>query len=120
MKFYETRSETGVTQLVGTQAEIPKGQPLKAVEVPTDKDGLKDFVNNLYQLASDVEEVTAVPAPVAAPEKPKSIYVAEVPKVATREAVEEFILEADSYVLSNVFAVVMERFDRLRREILNA
>lgn len=48
---------------VRTQGEIPKGQPIKKVEVPIDSQGLCDFLNQLR--AEQVQPPVPAPAPTS-------------------------------------------------------
>ena len=121
MKFYKVQTEEG-PQLVGTQAEVKAlKQPLVIEEVPTDKDGLAAYVNKLMHVTlTDAESWQVPPAESEAARQIKLMDAVDKPVVAptlTVEQVQEFILDLDSFHLSNVFAAVIERADRLKREI---
>lgn len=69
MQFYLCKKANGATELAPTQADAKAiDRNFKAVDVPTDKAGLMQFINNLYALALPaVAEVSALDAPPPAP-----------------------------------------------------
>jgi hypothetical protein len=149
MKFYEIPTDDGL-QLVDTQAEakaagIKNPEPF---EVPTDKDGLRDHINELRRKASMVVQSDGIRNALLTVEQPEfarvepltgvssgieprseasftrrlveMIDAGPIEKVRTRlddDKVVDHILESDSFTLSKFFAAVMEKADRVRREI---
>lgn len=118
MKFYEVESIEG-PQLVSTQADVKAlRQPVRAHEVPTDKDGLMAYINDLMKrppapVQEQTEEVAAKPV-VAAPVQE------QVEAELTPEAVEDFILASKGSELRMVFETLISAMTRRMREVEEA
>lgn len=109
MKFYEVHTEEG-PQLVGTQGEVKKlKQPIRIHEVPTDKDALMAYVNDLRRRPSPSVDVQ----PVAVVDKAKDYTIKEPP---TPEEVFDFILESEGSELRGVFECLVEKLNRKIRK----
>jgi hypothetical protein len=135
MKFYSTINPDGKVQFVTTQKEVKAlKQQLSVVEVPTDSDGLKNYLNELLlrvdPLAPEpVKETSPAewPEGLGKPDDPMSAVsiIADLDKIKADRIkykmvvndVVEFILKLDSYHLSTVFKALIDRAEQLRKEI---
>lgn len=108
MKMYET----GEGFLVGTQAEIPKGDPIKVVEVPTNpKEALIEFLNNRRSQPTTQEpesEPEAVALPEASPED--QLYASFRTEVIDGKVqLDEFLLAAPLDMSLRLLGLISER-----------
>jgi hypothetical protein len=119
MKFYTVLTDEG-PQLVNTQQDVKAAGQKKLIikDIPTDKDGLRDFVNSLMREAYSRE-----PGPVSSVPSVASQIVHDIDNPKSKEKapistddIIEAILDSESYHFSNIFSAVIEKFDRLKRE----
>lgn len=108
---------------VGTQAEIPRGEPVNVVDVPVDKAGLIGYLNSIA-LASIKEEYEwdpyHEPAPAPAPEIIPSGNSAWLQQMADHKAdsdnlalLENILWEAPLPVVVSLNTIIAERIREL-------
>lgn len=103
--------------LVGRQKDIPRGHTWEPHAVPTDKQGLMDYLNGLNSCqkpAATLDE--AAPAIQQPPAPKKAPEPLPVDRAARLIALEEAIQSATGFELSNLIGNVMSRLEEIRRE----
>jgi hypothetical protein len=126
MKFYLVHSTDNQpasyerTQDDAKRAAKMRGVPFSMVDVPTEKDGLRDFLNafqgNLWAAQKDVAQPAAEPKPA-----PVACINPAVGKARTADDIVAFILdEAPVYQCENIFAALGTRFGELANGQRNA
>lgn len=128
MRLYIVTHAAGPTW-VGTQAEAKSiaretGGEWVQYDVPTDKDGLLGFLNHCDAVrpgeaaAADAPPAPAEPTAQELPaQRPTPAGAAKLRAGRECDDLVESILEADGFVLSNLFGACIERLQRLKREI---
>ena len=122
MDYYRLADGTHVTSEKAAKAS---GQKFEAVVVPTDKQGLMDYLNRLAAvrgatLAAEVAPVRGVSSPPTAQRPPVALQPA--PKLLPDDraarliALEETIQNATGFELSSLMGNVMSRLEELRKE----
>lgn len=123
MIFYTAIAEDGTTQLRGTQADARAvNKQFEQIDIPTDKAGLMDFVQQLYaeidELRRDIAvEVGAEPAPapsaqpVAPPAPPPSPAEPDELPDEDEDKFDARILEEQVGALGLMGVEALDRFD---------
>ena len=106
---------TAAGRYVGTQDEARKdGKGWALAEVPTDKAGLIDYLNDQLPVADEpsFDNVVPLPPPILREADPKLVDAGK--RIRTADAIEDFILnEATVAQVENIFSTIGARFAEL-------
>lgn len=127
MKYFLATIE-GKRTLINYKGEIPKGVDAKEITIQTDKNGLRDALQELLGEADEakalatrgvtqiIDDGTSVTEVTPMPAKPQPVVVASI----TAAQVQEFILDhASTFQVENIFACLGTRFSEMRKEIIS-